>query len=327
MENSNDRISFTWKIYLNHRNRPKVVQEVIELNQNNANKDAWHFGELLCELCFADAMVQHKSINIQTNELRQFIGDKPHLFEHPEYVFFEALQVFASNVYRLALNSDTESKEAIRIYIGDSIDDNENLLQQYVNKSFGKINNLVNRIIKSPSIDITIYDELIQCIKEHSKVSKLLPQYYGSGKRCVAVFKFLHPKYKHGVVSFSGYQDCDDTSLYAKLSLQSNSLKFQKKIHEIAACMNLYLAKTHKFVKKYKRNKISKRIEIENRLYLDPTPGDNYSCCERKIFAHCMYRRFRHGTLYVRFIPCPKCEDGIEYERIIKGAKIITVIP
>lgn len=327
MENSNDRISFTWKVYLNNRNRPKVVQEIIELNQNNVNKDAWHFGEMLCELCFADAMIQHKSIDIQTNELRQFIGDKPHLFEYPEYVFFEALQVFASNVYGWVTNTSIEYEDVIRSYIGEGIDDNENLLQQYVNKSFGEINNLVNRIIKSPFIDFTIYDELIQCIKEHSKVSKLLPQYYGSGKRCVAVFEFLHPKYKHGVVSFSGYQDCDDTSLYAKLSLKSNSPEFQKKIQEIAACMNLYLAKTQKFVKKYKCNKASKLIEIENTLFLDPTPGDNYSCCERKIFAHCMYHRFRQGTLYVRFVPCQKCEDGIEYERIIKGAKIITVIP
>lgn len=216
----------------------------------------------------------------------------------------------------------------------------------YMNFLFSSLNeieklfNTLNRDNISNSQEV-IYS-LADIIKRYSANSKLIPRYQfernDTNSGCVAAYLFSSPqsnedKTLKGYLAFSGYNDCEDKSLFKAINGNSKDLSFPaefiEKLHEIAEGLELKLITTNENICHCVKTSF-KQIQPHTTLGIEVSAGQNrstfgkkFACCERKIFTE-FYKNdiapptsksgYYEGTLHVKFPPCELCDLSIQYE-------------
>jgi len=168
-----------------------------------------------------------------------------------------------------------------------------------------------------------LYKKLTECLKKYKSSDKLLKKYLiKRGGKCFATFICNKGKY----IAFSGMVDFDYHILNSYLKKDnSDHIKIFKSIcndlgayfvqtelrdclYELCHCClkpNIYMTLDDAIIRQ-------KSYEFI---------GDNFSCCERKIFGY-FDNKTPDGQLYVKFKMCNRCELGLYYQSYKNNSSI-----
>ena len=273
-------------------------------------------------------------------------------------IFYEALAKLAFVIYNQAaycIRYIRDSKhissnrfEIVYSFICDCLDYSKdkalppdpNICMKFLFSGLGEINKISNQ--NNTYNQQEIINWLVEIIRRYSANSKLIPRYQFERKDkdsgCVAAYLFCCSqldanKTLKGYLAFSGYNDCENESLYKTIKSNSKNYAFPTefiaKLHEIAMQLQLKLITTNESVCICEKNTLN-QIQIHTMLGREVSAGKNvsdfgntFSCCERKIFTEFYKTDMTHpapkfgyykGTLHVKFPPCELCDLSILYE-------------
>ena len=220
---------------------------------------------------------------------------------------------------------------------------------EYLKKSQKEIEEILYQLTSHTSAS-KIFEHIYDVINTFIGDSKLLPEYLSEDlndrkARCVAAYIFdQQHNFKDGYISFSGYNECEDTNIINSVVKDPKhrrvNIIFIQKLLDISKQLNLLLVIANSEICTYRLKNgtntaeldISSNLQLElaqRRKSIDKIKAQ-YACCERKIFTafyhnnalNCLPHKiapyhsvqYYPGTLYVKYTPCPECALGIAYE-------------
>jgi hypothetical protein len=323
------------------------------------------FGEILANLMWINSIANPEDNQFKKNDdfspilKLNFLGISYENNNHNfSVIFYEALAKLAFVIYnqaayciqyiRDAKYRSSNKFEAISSFVCKSLDySKENtdyhdpdIYMKFLFSGLGEIQKLFNKNNNFNSQEII--NSLADIIRRYSTNSKLIPRYQfernDKDSGCVAAYLFSQPQSNEnqtlkGYLAFSGYNDCEDKSLFKAIKSNSKNYAFPtefiEKLHEIAAQLQLKLVTTNESICLCVEN-TSGQIQINTTLGMEICLGKNnsdfknaFACCERKIFTE-FYENditppapkfgYYAGTLHVKFPPCELCKLSIQHE-------------
>ena len=348
--NNNEIKSFKWKV--STLGEPFEYQEKF-VDENNRLLEFDRFGEIFIDCLWAKSSLNKQEIfdsyeKSTLLDLAEYIGVDYYENEASVIdIFFEALKKltksYYDNAYYCLIHHKTRpSQKAQSLYreicremdIHEDIPFSAEVCLKYLQSKLHSMNELYCSNLEVIHSDVlhSLADEINKNVQTSQICRDCLTdrekQQEREYARCVAVYVFDEENAYRGYLTFSGFLDCNDLDiLNAVCNTSTPKLELIETISKIATSLRLELVTTNPNIRLFgiENNRLQeianlgKEINYRNiplsnnaKLDIERIKGD-YSCCERKIFTK-FDSEYRHGTLFVKFAPCEKCQLATLYE-------------
>ena len=334
------------------------------MDKNNRLLEFDHFGETYIECLWAKSLLNKQEFHGGYEKddlfyLSEYIG--VNYFENEASIsdiFFEALRKltksFYDNAYYCLMHHRTPpSQKAKELYeqicqsidIQDGISFDAEACLKYLQSKLRLINETYCSNLEEIHSDIL--HGLVDEINKNAETSQICrdcltdreKRQEGEHARCVAIYVFDEETSYKGYLTFSGFLDCNDLNiLNAVYKTNAPKVELINTISQIATNLQLELITTNPNIRLcgIECNQLQEIANLGDEINYWNTPmsnnakldieriKDDYSCCERKIFTK-FDSEYRSGTLFVKFVPCEKCQLAILYE--FKTGHLFSLVP
>ena len=359
--NNNEIKSFKWKV--STLGEPFEYQEKF-VDENNRLLEFDRFGEIFIDCLWAKSLLNKQEIfdsyeKSTLLDLAEYIGVDYYENEASVIdIFFEALKKltksYYDNAYYCLIHHKTRpSQKAQSLYreicremdIHEDIPFSAEVCLKYLQSKLYSMNELYCSNLEVIHSDII--HSLVDEINKNAETSQICrdcltdreKQQEGEHARCVAIYVFDEETSCKGYLTFSGFLDCSDLNIL-NVVCKTNAPKADliNTISQIATNLQLELVATNPNIRLcgIERNQLQEIANLGDEINYQNIPTNNnaqldvkrikndYSCCERKIFTK-FDSGYKHGTLFVKFAPCEKCQLAILYE--FKTQHLFSLVP